>query len=50
MLDDTRRLIELAQKGDASAKERLVEENSGLIWSVVRKFRAEDARPKTCSR
>ena len=39
MLDDTRRLIELAQKGDASAKERLVEENSGLIWSVVRKFR-----------
>ena len=38
-MDDTRRLIELAQKGDASAKGRLVEENSGLIWSVVRKFR-----------
>lgn len=38
-MDDTRRLIELAQKGDASAKERLVEENSGLIWSVVKKFR-----------
>ena len=38
-MDDTRRLIELAQKGDASAKERRVEENSGLIWSVVRKMR-----------
>lgn len=38
-MDDTKRLIELAQQGDAEAKERLIEENSGLIWSVVRKFR-----------
>ena len=38
-MDDTKRLIELAQQGDTAAKERLIEENSGLIWSVVRKFR-----------
>ena len=30
--------IRLAQKGDKSAKERLVEENAGLIWSVARRF------------
>ena len=31
-------LIDLVKAGDNSACERLVEENSGLIWSVVRHF------------
>ena len=31
-------LIARAQQGDADASERLVTENSGLIWSVVRRF------------
>ena len=31
-------LIALAQSGDCQAKEALVEENSGLIWAVVRRF------------
>lgn len=31
-------LIALAQKGDKYASERLVTENAGLIWSVVRRF------------
>lgn len=31
-------LIKLAQSGDNSAKEKLILENSGLIWSIVRKF------------
>ena len=31
-------LIAKAQRGDADASERLVTENSGLIWSVVRRF------------
>ena len=31
-------LIDLVKAGDSSACERLVEENSGLIWSVVRHF------------
>lgn len=31
-------LIALAQAGDKLAKERLITENSGLIWSVARRF------------
>ena len=31
-------LIASAQAGDMSAKERLVTENSGLIWSVARRY------------
>jgi len=31
-------LISAAQLGDKSAKERLVTENSGLIWSVARRY------------
>ena len=31
-------LISKAQSGDCRAKETLVEENSGLIWAVVRRF------------
>ena len=31
-------LIQLAQSGDRSASERLVAENSGLIWAVARRF------------
>lgn len=31
-------LIALSQSGDTSATEKLVEENSGLIWSVARRF------------
>ena len=33
-LSDLRR----AQRGDREASQRLVEENAGLIWSVVRRF------------
>lgn len=31
-------LIALCQKGDMCAKETLIEENSGLIWSVTKRF------------
>ena len=34
----TEELIAKAQAGDRSASEALVEENSGLIWSVARRF------------
>lgn len=34
----TEDLIRLAQSGDISAKELLVTENAGLIWSVARRF------------
>ena len=32
-------LIREAQRGDEKAKKEIVEENSGLIWSVVKRFR-----------
>lgn len=38
MVDDTIRLIEAAHRGDKSARDRLVTENMGLIWSIVRRF------------
>lgn len=34
----TEELIHLAQQGDREASEQLVTENSGLIWSVARRF------------
>lgn len=37
-MSDLRTLIARAQAGEEAAKERLVEENSGLIWSVARRF------------
>ena len=38
MTEETLLDLRLAQKGDRAAGERLVEENAGLIWSVVRRF------------
>jgi len=37
-MSDILELIEKSQKGDAAAKDTLVSENSGLIWSVARRF------------
>ncbi|MCL2202408.1 MAG: RNA polymerase sporulation sigma factor SigF [Defluviitaleaceae bacterium] len=37
-LDAKRALIARAQQGDEAAVEQLIRENSGLVWSVVKKF------------
>lgn len=37
-MNRTEELIALAQKGDKTASEALVEENNGLIWAVARRF------------
>lgn len=37
-MDKTIELIVRAQQGDESAKEQLVEENIGLVWSLVKRF------------
>ena len=37
-MESVYRLIHRAQQGDEKAKEQLRQENSGLIWSVVRRF------------
>lgn len=37
-MDETMRLIRLAQEGDKGAREQVVAGNMGLVWSVVRHF------------
>ena len=37
--------LRLAKAGDKAAAERLVEENSGLIWSVARRFFGRGTEP-----
>lgn len=37
-MDNTLELIRRAQNGDNAATEQLIKENSGLIWSVVKRF------------
>ena len=39
MSSENAALIERAQQGDARACERVLRENTGLIWSVVRRYR-----------
>lgn len=37
-MDRTQKLIQQAKDGDKEAKEILLQENTGLVWSVVRRF------------
>ena len=37
-MDRTRELIQQAKDGDQQAKETLLQENTGLVWSVARRF------------
>ena len=37
-MDETMRLIQMAHEGDKAPRDRLDEENVGLIWSIVRRF------------
>lgn len=37
-MEDTMVLIERSHHGDKKAREQLVEENMGLIWSIVKRF------------
>ena len=43
---DTPRLLEEARRGDNEACTRLLEENGGLIWSVVRRYYGRGAEPE----
>ena len=38
-------LIRLAQSGDEEARQRLVEENAGLIWSIARRYFGRGVEP-----
>ena len=37
-MDETMNLIQRAHEGDKAARDKLVVENMGLIWSIVRRF------------
>lgn len=37
-MDETLKMIELAHQGDKTARDRLVTENLGLVWSIVKRF------------
>ena len=45
MTDNMLNDLGLAQQGDKAAAERLIEENSGLIWSVARRFFGRGTEP-----
>ncbi len=42
-MEDTMVLIERSHHGDKKAREQLVEENMGLVWSIVRRFAGRGA-------
>lgn len=44
-MSDLRELIARSQAGEEGATQTLVEENSGLIWSVARRFLGRGAEP-----
>lgn len=44
-MDETMRLIEKAHQGDKEARDRLVTENMGLVWSIVRRFMGRGYEP-----
>ena len=37
-MDQTRELLRRAKEGDKDAKDRLVKENTGLVWNIIRGF------------
>ena len=42
----TAALLTQAQQGDAAAREQLLQENTGLIWSIVRRFYGRGTEPE----
>ena len=44
-MSDTITLIQRSQQGDKSASERLVTENTGLIWSIARRYFGRGVEP-----
>lgn len=46
MLSDTLSLLEEARRGDSDACARMMEENSGLIWSIVRRYYGRGVDPE----
>ena len=46
---DTPGLLEEARRGDNEACTRLIEENAGLIWSIVRRYYGRGRSRRICT-
>ncbi len=46
LMDETMKLIEMAHEGDKAARDQLVTENFGLVWSIVRRFMGRGYEPE----
>ncbi len=46
LMDETMRLIQMAHEGDKAARDQLVTDNFGLIWSIVRRFTGRGYEPE----
>ena len=49
-MGDVYSLIERAHRGDKEARDTLVYENTGLVWSVVRRFSYSGRTGRNCFR
>ena len=45
-MDETRELLKLTKEGDQDAREKIVLDNMGLIWSVVKRFTGRGHEPE----
>ncbi|MBE7719609.1 RNA polymerase sporulation sigma factor SigF [Lacrimispora indolis] len=45
-MDETMRLIQMAHEGDKAARDQLVTDNFGLVWSIVRRFTGRGYEPE----
>lgn len=45
-MDQTRELLRRAKEGDKEAKEKLVTENTGLVWNIIRGFHGRGYDPE----
>ena len=45
-MDRVLELLKRAQKGDKEARNTLIEENVGLVWSIVRRFGGRGYEPE----
>ena len=49
-MDKTRELLRLTKEGNEAAREQIILNNVGLIWSVVRRFTNRDMSLRICFR
>ena len=49
-MEEIIRQIQMAHQGDKEARDRLVTENTGLVWSIVRRYAGRGYELRICFR